>query len=438
MLSHKHIPYGKIDTTMKDAETLTEPLLDEDGADADVYAHIPPLNPEDPLSGLTDEQVKQSLATFGKNEIVTPETPLWKLFLKQFIGFLPLLIELAAIVSIAVQDYTDFGIILAMLFINACLGFHEEYKAKKSLDELSHQLESEVAVRRNGETLQLNVKELVPGDVVLLVGGTIVPADTKWIKGDTVSVDTAPLTGEPIPRKYPGEHGDVILSGTTVVAGECYGRVMRTGEHTEIGNAQKEIMADKTVTVVSVFQKKIMLVVQILVSFSFALVIAVLLVQGLYYNKFQTDVSQAILDALVILIASIPIALPLVLQVNMALGASHLATTYHAVVTSLPALQDIASMSMLCSDKTGTLTTANMSIITDQIFASDGFTPEEVILYGYLCSNADKKDDPIDRAIVTAFNDTGNSTDGYQKTEIIGFNPSVKRVVAFSNLETRP
>jgi len=392
---------------------------------------IPPLNPEDPLLGLTDEQVKESLATFGKNEIVIPETPLWKLFLKQFIGFLPLLIELAAIVSIAVQDYADFGIILAMLFINACLGFHEEYKAKKSLDELSHQLESEVAVRRNGETLQLNVKELVPGDVVLLVGGTIVPADTKWIKGDTVSVDTAPLTGEPIPRKYPGEHGDVILSGTTVVAGECYGRVMRTGEHTEIGNAQKEIMADKTVSVVSVFQKKIMLVVQILVSFSFALVIAVLLVQGLYYKMFTKDASQAVLDALVILIASIPIALPLVLQVNMALGASHLATAYHAVVTSLPALQDIASMSMLCSDKTGTLTTANMSIITDQIFASDGFTAEEVILYAYLCSNADKKDDPIDRAIVTAFNNTGNSKDGYVQTEIIGFNPSVKRVVAF-------
>jgi H+-transporting ATPase len=392
---------------------------------------IPPLNPEDPLAGLTDAQVQESLATFGKNEIVIPETPLWKMFLKQFMGFLPVLIELAAIVSIAVQDYTDFGIILAMLVINAVLGFHEEYKAKKSLDELSHQLESEVAVRRNGETIQLNVKELVPGDVILLVGGTIVPADTKWIKGDTVSVDTAPLTGEPIPRKYPGEHGDVILSGTTVVAGECYGQVVRTGENTEIGNAQKEIMADKTVTVVSVFQKKIMLVVQILVSACFAMVIAVLLVEGLAYKGFTTNVPQTILDALVILIASIPIALPLVLQVNMALGASHLAKEYHAVVTSLPALQDIASMSMLCSDKTGTLTTANMSIITDQIYASDGFTPDEVILYGFLCSNADKKDDPIDRAIVNAFNDTGKSSDGYEQTEIIGFNPSVKRVVAF-------
>ncbi|KAL7456360.1 hypothetical protein ACHAWC_007900 [Mediolabrus comicus] len=414
-----------------DQTTLTEPLLDDERGSAADESKIPQLNPEDPLSGLTDEQVKQSLATFGKNEIVIPETPLWKIFLKQFMGFLPVLIELAAIVSIAVQDYTDFGIILAMLVINAVLGFHEEYKAKKSLDELSHQLESEVAVRRNGETIQLNVKELVPGDVILLVGGTIVPADTKWIKGDTVSVDTAPLTGEPIPRKYPGEHGDVILSGTTVVAGECYGQVVRTGEDTEIGNAQKEIMADKTVTVVSVFQKKIMLVVQILVSACFAMVIAVLLVQGLAYKGFTTNVPQTILDALVILIASIPIALPLVLQVNMALGASHLAKEYHAVVTSLPALQDIASMSMLCSDKTGTLTTANMSIITDQIYASDGFTPDEVILYGFLCSNADKKDDPIDRAIVNAFNDTGKSSDGYEQTEIIGFNPSVKRVVAF-------
>lgn len=394
-------------------------------------ATTPASSPEDPLSGLTDEQVTQSLETFGRNEIIIPETPLWKLFVKQFMGFLPFIIELAAIISIAVQDYTDFAIICAMLIINACLGFHEEYKAKKSLDELSNQLESEVAVRRNGETLQLNVKELVPGDVILLVGGTIVPSDTEWIKGDTVSVDTAPLTGEPIPRKYPGEHGSVILAGTTVVAGECYGRVLHTGENTEIGKAQKEVMSDKTVTVVSVFQQKIMKVVQILVLASFLLVIAVLLVMGLAYNGFTDDPSQTILDALVIMIASIPIALPLVLQVNMALGASHLAKEYHAIVTSLPALQDIASMSMLCSDKTGTLTTANMSIIPASIFAAEGFTNDEVILYAFLCSNADKKDDPIDRAIVNAFNDGSVTADGMEQTEIIGFNPAVKRVVAF-------
>ncbi len=119
-------------------------------------------------------------------------------------------------------------------------------------------------------------------------------------------------------------------------------------------------------------------------------------------------------------------------QVNLALGASFLAKNYHAIVTSTPALQDIASMSMLCSDKTGTLTTANMSIINNSIFASDGFSTSDVIKYAYLCSNPDKKDDPIDRAIVTAFAATSAGSDEeYTRTEIIGFNPSVKRVVAF-------
>lgn len=197
------------------------------------------------------------------------------------------------------RDFTDFGIILGMLFVNACVGFHEEYKAKKSLDELSGQLESEIATRREGETLQLNVKELVPGDVMLLVGGTIVPADTQWIKGDIIQVDTAPLTGEPIPRKYPGEHGDTILAGTTVVAGECYGRVLRTGPNTEIGKAQADVLKDKTVRIVSVFQKKIMTVVQVLVTASLVLVIAVLLVEGLVYDGFAnpTAVQKTILDA---------------------------------------------------------------------------------------------------------------------------------------------
>lgn len=434
-MHHKHIPYGTILTTMdKDSAStntdLSQPLLDPgQGADD---ANIPPLNPDDPLFGLRSSQVQASREIFGKNEIIVPETPIWRLFLNQFIGFLPLLIELAAIVSLSVQDWQDFGIIVAMLLVNACLGFREEYHAKKSLDELSEQLESEIAVRREGETMVLNTKELVPGDVVLLVGGTIVPAEVQWVKGDVVQVDTAALTGEPIPRKYPGENGDIIMSGTTIVAGECYGRVMYTGANTEIGKAQESVLADKTVRVVSVFQQKIMTVVQILVSVSLVLVLAVLLVQGLSYDGFETDPKESILAALSILIASIPIALPLVLNVNLALGASFLAKEYNAMVTSIPALQDIASMSILCSDKTGTLTTANMSIIEDRTFSTGGFTNDDVIMYAYLCSNEDKKDDPIDRAIVNAMEKSSASADGWTQTEIIGFSPSVKRVVAFA------
>lgn len=134
----------------------------------------------------------------------------------------------------------------------------------------------------------------------------------------------------------------MILSGSTIVAGECYGRVLRTGESTEIGQAQADIMKDKQVRIVSVFQKKIMTVVQVLVSISLLIVVAVLLVSGFYYNGFEDDVQGVILDSLAIMIASIPIALPLVLQVNLALGASFLAKNYHAIVTSIPALQDIA------------------------------------------------------------------------------------------------
>lgn len=315
-----------------------------------------------------------------------------------------------------------------------CLGFREEYHAKKSLDELSNSLESEIAVRRSGETKAVPTKELVPGDNCLLVGGTVVPADVKFVKGDCMNIDTAALTGEPLPRKYPSsEYGDVILSGSTVISGECYGIVLKTGTNTEIGKAQADVLSDKAVRVVSVFQQKIMRLIQIFVICSISLVIAVLLVFGISYKGFENDLQGTILAALSILIASIPVALPLVLQVNLALGASFLAKEHHAIVTSIPALQDIASMSILCSDKTGTLTTAKMSVIRERVVAVGEFSTDDVIRFAKLCSNADKKDDPIDKAVLQAYQESeiSNKDDDYKQTEIIGFNPTVKRVVAF-------
>lgn len=129
--------------------------------------------------GLTTEQVEEARAKYGPNEIPVPETPLYVIFLRQFVGFLPFLIELAAIIALAVQDYIDFAIIAGILIINAVLGFREEYHAKLALDEICNSIESEIAVRRDGDVTSIATKYLVPGDVVLLVGGTIVPADTK-------------------------------------------------------------------------------------------------------------------------------------------------------------------------------------------------------------------------------------------------------------------
>ncbi|CAB9514650.1 Plasma membrane ATPase 2 (Fragment) [Seminavis robusta] len=394
-----------------------------------------PLLPTDPDTGLTSEQVEAALEKWGPNDIPVPESPLYMLFLRQFTGFLPLLIEIAAIVSLAAQDFVDFAIILGILLINAILGFREEYHAKKSLDEVSGSLTSEIAVRRDGKTKTVVTTELVPGDICLLVGGAVVPADVKWLKGDVMSIDTAALTGEPLPRKYPSdEYGYTLLSGTTVKAGECYVQVMATAANTEIGQAQADILKDKSIRVVSVFQAKIMMVVQALVSFSLAIVIAVLLVDGLYYGGFDKSVRNTLLNALSIMIAAIPVALPLVLQVNLALGASFLAKEHNAIVTSIPALQDIASMSILCSDKTGTLTTANMSIISDRIFPVGDFKDTDVIVYGYLCSNPDKKEDPIDRAVVSAYERSLQAQEkcaDFTQDQIIGFNPEVKRTVSF-------
>lgn len=223
------------------------------------------------------------------------------------------------------------------------------------------------------------------------------------------------------------------MSGSTVVGGECYGVVLHTGANTEIGRAQADVLQDKSVRVVSVFQKKIMTIVQIVVACSVSFVVAVLLVMGITYEGFEDNVQNTILAALSILIASIPVALPLVLQVNLALGAAFLAKEHSAIVTSTAALQDIASMSMLCSDKTGTLTTAKMSVISDQIVPIGEFTKEDVIRYAKLCSNADKKDDPIDKAVLQAYeaSEIAEEDEEYKQTAIIGFNPTTKRVVAF-------
>lgn len=266
----------------------------------------------------------------------------------------------------------------------------------------------------------------------MLVGGNMVPADVNWLSGDRLKIDTAALTGEPIPRTYPStEYGNSIFCGTTVVSGEAYCQVTAIGTSTEIGKAQADVLQDKTVRVVSVFQTKIMTIIQVLVSCCFAVVLAVLLVQGFVYKGFDFNIKQPILDALSILIASIPVALPLVLQVNLALGAAFMAKHYNAIVTSIPALQDIASMSMLCTDKTGTLTTAQMSVIKEKIYTSEDFTSDQALLYATLCSNPDKKDDPIDQAIIRASDSNGVDVSDYERLDFIGFDPIVKRVVSF-------
>lgn len=303
-------------------------------------------------------------------------------------------------------------------------------------------MERKIAVVRDGKAQQLLTRLLVPGDVILLVGGTAVPADVDWLEGDVLGIDTSAMTGESLPRNYPSEqYGKRILGGTTVLSGEGYCIVRKTGSNTEIGSSQEAVMKDKVKVNRSVFEERILNVVKITIGCAVVDVIVILFVQGFAPRREQFRKGQArtlIQTILSILVASVPVALPLVLQVTMALGASVMARKYDSVVTALRALQDISSMTILCSDKTGTITTARMSIYSDSIWINEGFTINDVILYTRLSSNPDKEDDPIDRSCMEYYR--RNSSDQlesvieqYRLVRGVGFNPIYKRVLWIYN-----
>jgi len=385
--------------------------------------------------GLTSDKAAEQLEKYGYNELPQIVVPLWYIFLIQFTGTMPYMLELACILALIVADYIDFAIIFMMVCCNGYLGFHEELKAKASLEELTNKMEQKIAVLRDGTAEHMNTRLLVPGDVVLLVGGVALPADVEWFEGDVLAIDTAALTGEPLPRKYPSEeYGNLILCGCTVRAGEAYAIVRKTGINTEVGSSQAEIMKDKTTAKISVFEERVLFAVKIIILVSIIDVLVIFFIQGFARGQFSSDFKDLLLTCLSIIIAAVPVALPLVLQVTMALGAGKMASEFNAVVTSLPALQDISSMSILCSDKTGTLTTAHITIQADSVWTCGSeFTKEDVALYGVLASNRDKKEDAIDRSVVQHFDRLFPNgivkTSEYTKVRNVGFNPIYKRVL---------
>lgn len=403
-----------------------------------VVDYIP--TPEEERQGLSHEQAAAIREKNGGkfNELDVQTISLCQMALLQFTGTMPYMLEICIIIALSVGDYKDMGIILLMLCANAGLGFKEQLEAAHALAELTQKMESRINTVRDGVAEMLLTRELVPGDVCMLAGGVQVPADIEWIDGDTLSVDTAALTGEPIPRKYGqfNAKSSLILCGTTVVAGEAYGIVRKIGEETEAGAGQAEIAKDKAEVSISVFEKRVLLVLQAVVFSSIIVVLIILFVQGVARKQFDSSagVKRALLSCLSIIVASIPIALPIVMQVTMALGAGKMASDHNAVVTSVPALQDISSMSVLCSDKTGTLTTAKITIAADMIWTPPGFTKQDIALYAYMASNPDKKEDPIDRSVINHFKavwgDKGeNELKNYKKVRSVGFNPIYKRTV---------
>jgi H+-transporting ATPase len=366
--------------------------------------------------GLSQAEAEKRLAQYGPNEIVEHKTnPLLK-FLGYFWGPIPWMIEVAVILSGAVRHWADFFIILVLLVANGVVGYSEEHQAGNAIDALKAKLATTARVRRGGEWVTPPARELVPGDVIRLRLGDIVPADARLLDGDEVEVDQSALTGESLPAtRNPGE---AVFSGSILRRGEIGALVYATGAHTYFGKTA-ELVQD--VHTVSHFQRAVLKIGNYLIILAVALVTVIVAVSLLRGDPVITTLQFA----LVLTVAAIPVAMPTVLSVTMAVGARLLATK-QAVVSRLVAIEELAGVDMLCADKTGTLTQNTLTL--GDPFTVAGATPDDVIVHAALASR-DDDNDPIDLAVLGGLT-SKDALHGYQVTHFQPFDPVHKRTEA--------
>ena len=366
--------------------------------------------------GLSQAEATIRLVQYGPNEIADHKTnPVLK-FLSYFWGPIPWMIEVAVILSGVVGHWPDFFIILVLLIANAVVGSWEEYQAGNAIDALKAKLAISARVQRDRRWLTLPVRELVPGDVIRLRLGDIVPADARLLAGDPIELDQSALTGESLPVS--ADPGAAVFSGSVVRRGEISALVYATGTGTYFGQTAKLVQDAHTV---SHFQRAVLKIGNYLIILAVVLVAVIVAASLMRGNAVLTTLQFA----LVLTVAAIPVAMPTVLSVTMAVGARLLAKK-QAVVSRLVAIEELAGVDVLCADKTGTLT-QNALTLGDPFSVGD-IAAGEVILNAALASRADNND-PIDLAVLGAL--PGNNTlDTYQVTRFQPFDPVHKRTEA--------
>ena len=357
--------------------------------------------------GLSQAEARERLARYGPNEIEEKkENPLLKL-LAYFWGPIPWMIEAAVILSGVLRHWPDFFIILVLLVANAAVGFWEEHQAGKAIDALKAQLAVKCRVRRDGTWVTPPSRELVPGDVIRMRMGDIVPADARLLAGDPVEVDQSALTGESLP--VTAGPGGAVFSGSIIRQGEIGALVYATGAGTYFGKTAELVQDAQTV---SHFQRAVLKIGTYLIILAVAMV-AVITVVSIVRGNPVLDTLQF---ALVLTVAAIPVAMPTVLSVTMAVGARLLAKK-QAIVSRLVAIEELAGVDVLCSDKTGTLTQNKLTL--GEPFAVSNVTAGQVILSAALASRADD-DDAIDLAVLGGLDDD-QALAGYQVTHFQPF-----------------
>src|SRR5579885_2928772 len=302
--------------------------------------------------GISSQEEKKILQVYGYNEIEEKRVNPVRKLLGYFWGPIPFMIEIAAILSALISHWEDFWVIISLLSINGAVAFFQEHKADDAINLLKKKLALQVRTIRDNTWGEIPAKELVPGDVIRVRLGDIIPADVKLFEGEYLLVDESALTGE----SFPVEKlvSDVAYSGSVVQKGEMTALTVSTGMKTYFGKTAKLVEEAKTK---SHFQKALIKIGNYLIALATALIVVVFLAAMFR----QESIPETLQFALVLMIAAIPAALPAVLSVTMAVGATVLAKK-QALVSKLVAIEEMAGVDILCADKTGTLTKNDLSV----------------------------------------------------------------------------
>jgi len=364
-------------------------------------------------NGLSTEEVQKRLGEYGYNEVPERRVSPVARFLKKFWGITPWMLEVTVALTWFLGKYLEMYVIAALLLFNGVLGFIQEEKANSAVTLLKQRLKVNARVKRNGRWTRVAARELVPGDLIRLRAGDFVPADVKVADG-AVEVDQSSLTGESlaVERKI----DDVLLSGSIVARGEITGVVISTGAKTYYGRTVELVQIAKPKLHMEETISKIVRWLLLMVSVLLSIGIALAVLRGMV-------LIEILPLAVILLVSAIPVALPTMFTVSMALGSLELAKK-GVLVTRLDATEDAAAMDTLCVDKTGTITMNKLSM-TDAI-ALGGYEKQDVILYGALASQ-EANQDPIDLAFISAAKDMQLPLSDYVQMRFVPFDPSTKR-----------
>ncbi|AAR35725.1 plasma-membrane proton-efflux P-type ATPase [Geobacter sulfurreducens] len=371
--------------------------------------------------GLPQEEIAARLKEYGPNEIPKKEESLFQRISRRFWGPIPWMIEAAALLSALLRKWDDFTIIAVLLLTNAALDFWQESKALNALKVLKNKLAKQALVLRDGKFTSLDARNLVPGDIIKVKIGDMIPADIKLIDGEFLQADQSALTGESLPVAK--KAGDIAYSNSIVKQGEMIGVVTATALGTFFGRTVA-LVAKAQKEEKSHFQKAVVHIGNYLILITLFLA-AIILITAMFRHENMLEILRF---TLVLTVAAIPVALPAVLTVTMTVGAMNLARK-QAIVSRLVAIEELAGVDVLCSDKTGTLTQNRMTVSEPKAFA--GHTVEELMRAAAFASK-EENSDPIEIPIFEYLRKTGGLDDmpAYRHLKFTPFDPVSKRTEA--------